>query len=104
MLSWVVICFWVTKSDDEMVQSSFLKKGEKFVDAQLPAMMFYMCVFDMVKDVSSLSNLTYSQNVYVLIHQLLQSAPTWKELAHQQQFTNQSPKKGSFCLKLWMFF
>lgn len=43
----------------------FLRKGEKFVDAQLPAMMFYMCVFDMVKDVSSLSSLMYSQNVCI---------------------------------------
>lgn len=48
-----------------MLQSSLLRKGEKFVDAQLPAMKFYMCAFDMVKDVSSLSNLTYSQNVCI---------------------------------------
>ena len=59
-----------------MLQSSFLRKGEKFVDAQLPAMKFYMCAFDMVKDVSSLSNLTYSQNVCIDAPASEESAPT----------------------------
>ena len=93
------------------------ENGEKFVDAQLPAMMFCVCVYStwlcfITWQVSNGITVCvcvcvcrlHLARMYMLMHQLLQSDTTWKELTHQQRFTNQSPKKGSFAWSFECFF